>query len=221
MHSNDMIKVYFRLKSIFSERSREISKGHRQITTIWQSLPILRKVLISIPCIIMIPFLFALSFFPLLALVFVILAFFLIYRWISLFITDSFKAGNMKVPTFYSIKTTESEQWLAFVLCWSLVGVVFGGIHCTGWYFNFPSSDEATLWRVSSAVLTSIAFLIPIFFFIVGVSLDSIQSEVWMWPVGITTLLAIIAYVVSRLLLLVEAFISLRHLTVGMLALVK
>ena len=59
---------------------------------------------------------------------------------------------------------------MTFIFCMPVVGVVFGGIHCVGWFFNFPSSDEAMLWRVSSAVLTGTAFLLPIFLTFVGSS---------------------------------------------------
>ena len=73
------------------------------------------------------------------------------------------------------------------------------------------------VWRVSSAVLTSIVFLLPLFYYLFRKAL----------PDGFELLGVVVAvsgtivYVVSRLLLLVEAFISLRHLTPGMLALVK
>ena len=99
-----------------------------------------------------------------------------------------------------------------------VVGVVFGGIHCVGWFFNFPSSDEAMLWRVSSAVLTGTAFLLPLLIF-----LFATISNIHRWNQFTVAIFTIIleVYVLSRLLLLVEAFISLRHLTPGMLALVK
>ena len=103
----------------------------------------------------------------------------------------------------------------------SVVGVVFGGIHCVGWFFDFPSSDEAMLWRVSSVVLTGITFLFPLLvllsYVFVGTSNSRRRQQ---FAIAVSTII-LIAYVVSRLLLLVEAFISLRHLTPGMLALVK
>ena len=127
--------------------------------------------------------------------------------------------GDMKIPTFYASEP-ESENFgaglVACLICMPVVGVVFGGIHCVGWFFNFPSSAEALLWRVSSAVLTGIAFLLPPLFFLLVRILD---GNPWIISAVFTPIL--LAYVVSRLLLLVEAFISLRHLTPGMLALVK
>ena len=130
-----------------------------------------------------------------------------------------FNVGDMKVPIFYS----SVGEMIAYILLMPLVGVVFGGIHCIGWFFNFPSSDEATLWRVSSTVLTGITFLLPILFPFVGFLLTiSSSHRERLGDIAITVLsMILLLYVVSRLLFLVEAFISLRHLTPGMLALVK
>ena len=127
----------------------------------------------------------------------------------------SLRAGDMKIPTFYA----ESESGgvaVAIVICMPVVGVVFGGIHCAGWFFNFPSSAEAMLWRVSSAVLTGIAFLSP---FILGFLIALSDNQEY-FGLAVSAIIMLV-YVVSRLLLIVEAFISLRHLTPGILALVK
>ena len=185
----------------------------RKITIDWQSLAILGKVLLLILSTLIIPFLFAITFTFLLIMLFSIPALFLFNRWFSIIAMNEFNTGDMKVPTFYSTRQEGSE---AGYISMSVAGVVFGGIHCAGWFFNFPSSDEAMLWRVSSVVLTGIAFLFPLvvylFFYIPN-----------RWGHKFFAFLTIIflVYVVSRLLLLVEAFISLRNLTPGMLALVK
>ena len=202
--------------------SRKISESGRQITIIWQSLPILSKVLILIRWTIMIPFLFALTFSILLTLVFVIPGLFLFMRWFSILAMDKINTGNMKVPTFYS--TSKDGDGVEYIFSMSLVGVVFGGIHCAGWFFNFPSSDEAILWRVSSAVLTGIAFLLPLLvflFYLVETALSLTENFLWTAFIIAVVTIIFLVYVVSRLLLLVEAFISLRYLTPGMLELVK
>ena len=143
-----------------------------------------------------------------------------------MFITDDSEIGvdDMKIPTFYASESETSGlgEAIARIICMPIVGVVFGGIHCAGWFFNFPSSAEAMLWRVSSAVLTGIAFLFPILFIFMGflfqfINSDSLQDQ---FTFAFSTMMLLV-YVVSRLLLLVEAFISLRHLTPGMLVLVK
>ena len=216
-------KVYSWLQDSFSEAYQVISERRRQITIIWQSLPTLSKVLISIRWTIMIPFLFALTFSILLTLLFVIPVLFLFFRWISIVSIFAHKTGDMKVPTFYSSSKVEDDL-VAYIVFVPVVGAVFGGIHCAGWFFNFPSSDEALLWRVCSVVLTGTAFLLPILMLLFSILDDDLAPEgSFLWAYLFLPVVAIIllVYVVSRLLLLVEAFISLRHLTPGMLALVK
>ena len=109
--------------------------------------------------------------------------------------------GDMKIPTFYAENN-------AGVICMSVVGGVFGGIHRIGRFFTFPSSAEAMLWRVSSAVLTGIAFLSP---FILGFLTSLYRIQLYC-GLAVSAIIMLV-YVVSRLLLIVEAFISLRHLT--------
>jgi hypothetical protein len=167
---------------------------------------------------IIIPLIFALVPLILLILVVFIPGAFLLVRWFRVVGNDDdFNTGDMKVPTFYSSRPIKTKDGQAYVFMMSVVGVVFGGIHCIGWFFIFPSRDEATLWRVSSVVLTGIALLLPLLAFLLKISNDQWESF-FLVPLYIITLLV---YVVSRLILLVEALISLRHLTPGMLALVK
>ena len=217
MHSHE---VHW-LQDVFT---RLITKGRRQITVLQSSLPIPSQVLISILGTIMIPFILALTFSILLTLVFVIPGTIMCFRWFSMFTTgvdDEIGVGDMKVPTFYAADPEEGRDLTAQIICMPIIGAVFGGIHCIGWFFDFPSSAEAMLWRVSSAVLTGIAFLFPLFIAFLA-SLSNFINSVSLRRYFAATLFSIIllVYVVSRLILLVEAFISLRHLTPGMLALV-
>ena len=163
----------------------------------------------------MIPFLFALTFPVLLILVFAIPGLFLFCRWFSFVKAEDSDIGDMKVHTFYSI--SEGRKGL-HLLAMPLVGVVFGGIHCAGWFFAFPSNDEAILWRVCSAIITGITFLLPVHAFLL--MLLGIRGD-FSGLASVISVLTLLVYVVSRLILLVEAFISLRHLTPGMLALIK
>ena len=177
----------------------------------------------------MIPFILALTFSILLTLVFAIPGVIMGIRWAAMLRTEDsdIGVGDMKVPTFYGSASAPGREpeaigeGLVVIFCMPFVGAVFGGIHCVGWYFDFPSSAEAMLWRVSSAVLTGIAFLSPIFFLFVAFLTELINSKsLQKYFAGTVFITMILVYVVSRLILLVEAFISLRHLTPGMLALV-
>ena len=164
----------------------------------------------------MIPVILALTLSILLALVFAIPGIFMCIRWLAMIGMEvSLRAGDMKIPTFYAESETDGEA-VAFYICIPVVGAVFGGIHCVGWFFDFPSSAEAMLWRVSSAVLTVVAFLSPII-----IALLAKLSDFQEYFAVVVSAIIILVYVVSRLLLVVEAFISLRHLTPGILALVK
>ena len=187
----------------------------------WQSLPILSKVLRPICLTITIVFFFALIFSILLLFVLAIPGILLCARWASILGFEDFTKykGSMKVPTFYSTSKNINRKACVFVMF--VVGVVFGGIHCAGWFFNFPSSDEAMLWRVCSAIITSIPFLLPLVMCLGFLISSLIGKNSFKWPTVVILVLTLIAYVVSRLLLLVEAFISLRYLTPGMLALVR
>ena len=148
----------------------------------------------------MFPFTLALTLSILLALVFAIPGIFMCIRWLAMIGAPDYRAGDMKIPTFYA----ESESDGGFFICIPVVGGVFGGIHCIGWFFDFPSSAEAMLWRVSSAVLTVVAFLSPIIMFFLAF-LSDIQEY---FGIAVSVIF-ILVYVVSRLLLIVEAFISL------------
>jgi hypothetical protein len=62
--------------------------------------------------------------------------------------------GN-RVATFYPAKwVTKSEGASVFLL--GTIAMAFGGIHCIGWSFTFPSNIERTLWRVASLSITSV-----------------------------------------------------------------
>ena len=180
----------------------------------------------------MIPFILGLTFSIILTLVFAIPGVILSMRWFAMFATEDsdIGVGEMKIPTFYAtdLEPEIFRDIIGRVICMSVVGIVFGGIHCIGWFFNFPSSDEAILWRVSSAVLTGTAFLLPICVTFVGtvtfLFVDLIDGHPSQWQYFAFSAVFtpfLLVYVGSRLLLLVEAFISLRDLIPGMLALVK
>ena len=180
MHSHE---VHW-LQDVFT---RVITKGRRQIT-ILLSLPIPTLVLITILGIIMIPLILAVTFSILLTSVFAIPGVIMCIRWVAMLnITGDSEIGDgdMNVPTFFaseSARKSESAattgETIAFIFCMPVVGGVFGGIHCVGWYFDFPSSAEAMLWRVSSAVLTGIAFLLPIlFFFVAGLLSEDLKIQ--------------------------------------------
>ncbi|KAG2111469.1 hypothetical protein DEU56DRAFT_213958 [Suillus clintonianus] len=85
-----------------------------------------------------------------------------------------------------------------------LMATIFGGIHCMAWFFAFPTNLERLLWRISAVAITCTPCL-EILFTLVGRTLE--------WDIIIVTIIiSALLYVVSRVMLLVLMFTTLRHL---------
>ena len=133
------------------------------------------------------------------------------------------------VPMFYAYCRPDSNGRMLIALT-SIVAVLFGGIHCAGWNFPFPSHAELIIWRVSSLIILVVPFTIAL----LGVEVDTIVTDLDEGDesfnllkeiIGLITLLVIlfggVIYVLARLTLFVEAFIALRHLPTGAYAVVE
>ena len=127
---------------------------------------------------------------------------------------NNLNPGDMRVPTSYSLESKRTDERAGVALLFmSITGVVFGKI---GWLFIFPSTANQTiLWWVSSGFLTGIAILN------IGPVVNVITHFKLELPLGFGAMFLIFIFVMSRLLLLVHAFISIRYLSPGMLVLVK
>jgi hypothetical protein len=92
-------------------------------------------------------------------------------------------------------------------------GLIFGALHCAAWNFNFPSTVESLLWKISSLITTGIpliygtrAALMP--------WLESTENR-QRWSlvedtlIPSTGILVTILYIFSRCFILVETFRSL------------
>jgi len=118
-----------------------------------------------------------------------------------------------RVNTFYPTKwVAASKNFSTFTML--AIAAAFGGIHCIGWSFTFPSSAEQTLWRVASLSIT----VIPILFFRLGtlvhVAIDEFllrnRFDNFFWTMTLVSLLFL--YILGRFTLLVLPFLSLRSL---------
>jgi len=104
---------------------------------------------------------------------------------------------SLGVETFYPADwVAASEKRSIFLL--ATITLAFGGIHCIGWSFTFPSSTEQTLWRVASL---SIATL-PILIISVSLYTDSVSAIVSLS----------LLYMLGRVVLLVLPLLSFRSL---------
>jgi hypothetical protein len=105
----------------------------------------------------------------------------------------------------------------------TLVTTVFGAIHCIGWSFDFPSHTERVLWRVSSVASTGL----PLAF--AGVRMQcAILADTAIGDNGLTLKivssflpLILFLYFISRIVLLVLSFSTLRFLPLSALQTVE
>jgi hypothetical protein len=137
--------------------------------------------------------------------------------WVLLRVVSDDDEGDIivdekRIDTFYPPSSTECKSATTdYFIIISLVSiaVVFGAIHCIAWPFPFPSDAEQILWRVSSVVITGV----PIAAVPPGVLNARSDSGSWVGDVGAVIAVGVsIAYTISRLSLLVLAFLSLRAL---------
>jgi len=103
---------------------------------------------------------------------------------------------HKKVPMFYSGRPEKGVTDRAGGITLA-IAVAFGAIHCAAWSFPFSSDIEASLWRLSCVVITSVPILL------IGAH-----------RLGDSTLpLLVLIYVVARFTTLVLAFVDLSSLS--------
>ncbi|KAF9471913.1 hypothetical protein BDN70DRAFT_845003, partial [Pholiota conissans] len=133
-----------------------------------------------------------------------------------LFETPEIKHDAKKIPTFYAKSTGDYAQHMLILVGVGAIGGFFGGIHCIGWNYFFLSHAEVIIWRVSSILITAVPGIMAI----AAIALYIGATQPAFCNIGefVGGLLLIVAaagtipYLVARILLLVEAFISLRDL---------
>ncbi|KAI9430897.1 hypothetical protein F5148DRAFT_990497, partial [Russula earlei] len=110
-------------------------------------------------------------------------------------------AYTMRVNTFHPRQWLDRDDMNFYAgVAVVVVTLAFGGIHCIGWSFAFPSGAEHILWRVASVTITTF----PILLIPAGFSHSSFANSLYFALVFI--------YMLSRLVLLVLPFLSLRSL---------
>ncbi|KAL8801839.1 MAG: hypothetical protein Q9182_004189 [Xanthomendoza sp. 2 TL-2023] len=110
------------------------------------------------------------------------------------------------------------------MIVWS-ASMAYGGVHAAAWYGHFPSQTEAQLWRASSIcvagsgltwiIINMLARTSP-WFKAYWKQVETLRAH-WISLVvlGALAFLCGLAYVLARLYLVVESFISLRKLPVA------
>jgi hypothetical protein len=120
----------------------------------------------------------------------------------------------LSVPIFYSPSCdTHPDVVLRRSACIGfIIGTLFGGIHCIAWFFTFPSVAEKYMWQTSAAITTTV----PIFF--AGLYIFEPKRTVMSrLVVSCVRFMMSLAYLVSRIALLILPLIALRSLPPGSL----
>ncbi|KAI9767689.1 MAG: hypothetical protein M1840_005561 [Geoglossum simile] len=120
---------------------------------------------------------------------------------------------------------------LRLLLVVAMLSAAYGGVHAAAWKFLFPSPAELLLWKISCVlcIAGSIPASIAVMAFADAWSASFLQplkrlEALWQdWgsgnPVGALFLIifgiSLPVFVVARLYMVIEAFLSLRHTTTG------
>ncbi|KAF8173233.1 hypothetical protein K438DRAFT_1772329 [Mycena galopus ATCC 62051] len=112
------------------------------------------------------------------------------------------------VPTLWSppMPSTFGQSFVLEVC----VAAFFGAVHCAAWDANFSSVAEKWLWRSSALIITTIPALMGI---ITLSGRGSLKSKV----IEVMFMVTMIIYILSRLLLIVLPFTTLRRMPAGAL----
>jgi hypothetical protein len=116
--------------------------------------------------------------------------------------------GDASDDTFSVVGEPERYHNKTYFSLLMLVSTVFGGIHCIGWSFDFPSHTEQLLWRISSVAITGI----PLGIVVIGMFLNPGPFDISDALSIILIILLTLLYPISRVLLLVVSFTALRSL---------
>ena len=124
----------------------------------------------------------------------------------------AFPVTATHVPTFYSPKHRYYRFCHIFLLL--ALASVFGGIHCLGWNFSFPSYLQQMLWRTASLSVAIVPLIaIPIDIFVAVIRKRILHPpEVLSFALALVNTVSLPIYAAARLILLGQAIELLRHL---------
>lgn len=88
----------------------------------------------------------------------------------------------------------------------TIAGIIFGGIHCAAWNYDFPTPVERLLWRIASVWTATI---LPVFYSLLLADIHFRYLSFLQRILPALEFILAFAYFVARLYLLVEVFRSL------------
>lgn len=94
------------------------------------------------------------------------------------------------------------------IIILTLIGPLFGAIHCLAWNGPFPTAKEALAWRVCAVATTSLPLLACAIFLLSDWAVFENRETLF----GIVLLVPVSLYAIARITLVTLAFMSLRAL---------
>ncbi|KAF8969303.1 hypothetical protein BDZ97DRAFT_1915272 [Flammula alnicola] len=119
---------------------------------------------------------------------------------------DKMPYGALRVPMFYAEMFDNGRVRRVVVTASLAIAILFGSMHLIAWSFAFPSRTEQLLWRISTLVIIAEPAL-----FALAVLLDNFDVDKLAW-LGLPAALGLPLYIIARIFLVTEAFLSLRAL---------
>jgi len=110
-------------------------------------------------------------------------------------------------PLNYAVAAGLGWRDLIVCICFSIIGGMFGAIHCLAWNSTFPTRVEHLLWRVSALLITAFPVLLSS-----TIPFANNASGMMEGLLGSVGLFLIGAYCLSRACLLALALAALREL---------
>jgi hypothetical protein len=128
------------------------------------------------------------------------------------------------VPFFWTSRETLPKFASRCTFASLFIAILFGAIHCAGWFFIFLSPAESILWRACSAVLVGapalLLYIAGVTYFLLSEGVREPGEPLSFAEEKIVAFI-ILLYIIARLLILGECFVSLRDLPPGAYAVVR
>lgn len=127
---------------------------------------------------------------------------------------DSDSVFTVPVNTPYAQRAkTSAYVWGAATSL--AVAIIFGGIHCTGWHYKFPSYVEQVLWRIGAVLVSGSAGVVICAYLACMFPLRANSLTIPGIIMTSVSIPCVVLYAVGRLLLIAVACSTIRKLSPG------
>ncbi|KAK3986510.1 hypothetical protein QBC44DRAFT_402415 [Cladorrhinum sp. PSN332] len=142
---------------------------------------------------------------------------------------DDFYVDRGNIPDFdsswlYKLNIIKVYEYVLERVSLSLVALIlpilYGGIHLSAWNFEFPTATEALAWKVACIIIASALPVVSVVFLLGRLVADTAFGEnalvvLCTWILLISMTLLLLCVTAARVFIVVEAFISLRSVPIG------